>query len=297
MLDNISPVLKKYLSTILLSAVTATGLVSCSDSKAPEATAQTAPAITKNTKPFADALSQLQTELKPAPKAINKLAMLVDKSKSMDSELAEPVKITDLQQAIDSANGIEVAASKICTRNPASLERGKFEPQSKLPDGLSTPIIDNSETVNPHLEEEETKKVQEEVTKKVSEIKAFTSKLAADRAKQQQDIKQYLAKVNPILTAKNDCNTTAIHHETDKVNRFFEEPVVDSAIPTNKYLLIVTDGLDEYDSKTIKFTDPKVQVLVVHGGEKIGVLAKTPNVIRFANVYAAMEFITKKMKQ
>lgn len=295
MLDNISPVLKKYLPTILLSAITATGLVSCSDSKAPETTAQT-PAITKNTKPFADALSQLQAQLKPAPKAHNKIAFLVDKSKSMDSELAEPVKMADLQQVIGSANGLEVAVSKICTRNPASLERGKFEPQPKLPDGLSAPIIDNSETVNQYLEEEETNKVKEEVSKKLSEIKIFTSKLATDRAKQQQDTNQYLAKVNPILTAKNDCNSTAIHHETDKVDRFFEEPVVDSATPINKYLLIVTDGLDEYDGKTIKFTDPKVQVLVVHGGEKIGVLEKTPNVIRFANVHAAMEFITKKMK-
>jgi hypothetical protein len=298
--DIIQPVFKLF-TTCLLSVITFAGLTSCSSSPStPETVAQ--PATTsianedngekvreENRKKLENDIDRLKKRLKPAPKYWTKVGMAIDLSASMNAAQTNRLQTADVKKLIDAAQSapIELGMTLICDKSLKAMIRGKFAPPPPILAKLLEPIElpkDLTEDGNDHYRDEraaefqsDLKKYDLKVTTRLQEIAAYNASLQQYDDRHSQLSKKFLDEVAAISKAENSCRTTNIHNATDRINIFLEEPDPTSTLTLNKYVYIQTDGLDEFDKSTVKFTDPKVKVIVVHGGKSLGVLEKTPH--------------------
>jgi hypothetical protein len=261
-----------------------------------------------NAKKLESEIDRLKKRLKPASKYLTKLGALVDLSASMNAAKTNPLKTEDVKKLIDTAQfaPIELGMTIICDKSLKAMIRGKFASPPPILPKLLEPIElpkDLTEEGNPYGRDERAAKFKSDlkeydlkVTKRLQEIAAQNASLQEYDSKHSQLSKKFLDEVAEILKAENSCRTTNIHNATDRIDSFLQEPDPTSTIALNKFVYIQTDGLDEFDKSTVKFTDPKAKVIVVHGGKSLGVLQNTPHQ-KFESPQAAIDIMVSQIQQ
>jgi hypothetical protein len=316
--DIIQPVFNLF-TTCLLSVTTLVGLTSCSDRPTtPETTAQTVPtSITTNkgekareltAKKLEDEIDRLKKRLKPTPKYWTKVGMAIDLSASMNAAQTNRLQTADVKKLIDTAQiaPIELGMTLICDKSLKAMIRGKFASPPPILAKLLEPIElpkDSTEEGNPYDRDDRAAKFKSDlkeydlkVTTRLQEIAAQNASLQEYDSKHSQLSKKFLDEVATILKAENSCRTTNIHNATDRIDSFLQEPDPTVITTLNKFVYVQTDGLDEFDKSTVKFTDPKVKVIIVHGGKSLGVLQNIPHQ-QFESPQAAIDSTVGQIQQ
>ena len=250
----------------------------------------------------------MKKRLNPAPKYWTKVGLAIDLSASMNAAQTNRLQAADVKKLIDTAQiaPIELGMTLICDQSLKAMIRGKFDSPPPILAKLLEPIElpkDLTEEGNPYYRDERAAKFQSDlkeydlkVTTRLQEIAAYNVSLQDYDKQHSQLSKKFLDEVATISKAENSCRTTNIHNATDSLNIFVQEPDSTSALILKKFVYIQTDGLDEFDKSTVKFTDPKVKVIVVHSGKSLGVLQNTPHQ-QFGSPQAAIDSAIVQIQQ
>lgn len=187
-----------------------------------------------------------------APRPV-RLALFIDKSKSVIENDVRPPSLEDLVPIIDRLGvaGGELAVGRIAVHSNISLERLRVEAPPGAPERPS-------EDMNP-LD------LNDAMEAYTVAARAHEKQMETWTAEEAQKATEFLSRVRPILEGPPDASSTDIWGAVRRADMFLSEPSGPSNVEPVRILVLVTDGIDTANSRPVT---PSVPIQVAFVGAR-----------------------------
>jgi hypothetical protein len=209
-----------------------------------------------------------------------KIAVFLDKTKSIDVNRVQPVSMADLVPIMDCVRhrGGELAVGLIRDDSNRSLER------LLVPEPPESPTSPD-EMQNPFL-------LAERRSEYEKESRAYKLKMERWQVTVDQNMAAFQDRLALLLKSPADAGRTDVWSAVRRAELFLSEPEDCWGSTPIKYTILVTDGEDNVRRKNVEIRSGS-KILVVNGAAALGCLENLQPV-RFESVPSAVQYIVSR---
>ena len=231
----------------------------------------------------------------------NKIAVVIDKSVSIQANRIRAVTLNDLNPVFDLIQqyGGELALIAVCddSNRPASRLRISQPPQFKTEQWKNirkpTPPPDNSNAFQLlELKEQYSKNIanfNHAQTENRQLLAEHNQEIAQWKATVKQQVQEFRRELKPLLSQPLHCQSTDIWGAIKRVNLFLSEDTSIWSIKPTKYAVFISDGVDTVKRQPVSLE--ATEILLVNGSGSVGVFQTLPHKA-FESPESAFYFLT-----
>lgn len=262
---------KKTASIFLFALLLISATTACDNSSSRQS--NTSPTIATNNQP-----QQPPATNPPCPQVVSRIVWLQDKTGSANQTRTPQTSIEQLELLIDYIRpcGGEIAWGLVNEQSNASLHRLRIEvPPSGAP-------VEPDRNGNPF-------NVQRELTAYRRDKARYDETVRVWREESDRRIAIFKGEAEELLGRPADARATDVFGGIQRASLFLSESDTTWTVPTRKYLILVSDGIDNMRRSYTPLGE-NTHFILVNGSASVGSLSSL-NPIRFESIEAAIRFV------